>query len=575
MSEKLSIEKKKDYISSSLTMIITLVMILIISLLCKTIMGKAPNTKSITIAENSAEEAFYNRDYERSINLYEDLLKKDPWPLYKVKIAEIYSIQGDYDKSNALLQEAYEDRNSIIDTEGKEDYEDKDRELANYIVFTFYMNGEYKKALEYGEMFFKDYSDDKKLLKTMFTVYMTNHEIDKAKDIVNDYPEDDSDSKDLANLGRMYMLIDDYDNGFDLLKKAYENDKDEVKVFDVIAQIADYNKDKIMRKISDLSKKDEDEDVYKLWMAKIYSMSPYSAYESLDILNEIRDSEGDSINFKLIESNAYENSGDEEESNKILSLIISDKDKSFIGYHTAAWQEFNDGSYDNALDDCKKSILLNKDYADNYGFLIPEIMEKQNKEDEAEPYFRTALYKEPFNYNIMIKIAKYYLNTSSDNNMSLKYYNLASKIKPDDAEIYYNIALININEQNNNEAVLNLNKCIKIDPQNSKYFRTISTVYSNIGENEKALKNIKNAYALNKNDILTLNNAGCYYISVEGDIQRGMVNLKAAYQEMDEDTGDDERKIITDNYSKAKKIYDEYNKMDGRDISIPEFKLFY
>lgn len=574
MSEKLSLEKKKDYISSSLIMIITMIMIVAISYLCKTIMNEKPDTSS-TIAENSAEEAFYQRDYDKAVTLYEDLLKKDSWPIYKVKIAEIYSVLGEYDKSNSLLKEAYEDRNGILDSAGKENYEDKDRELGNYIVFTFYMNGDYKKALEYGDMYLEDYKDDRNLLKTMFTVYMTNDEIDKAKDIISTYPKDDNDSKDLANLARMYMLIDDYDTGFDLLKEAYENDKDEVKVFDVIAQIADYNKDEIMRKISDLADKNPDESIYKLWMAKIYSMSSDSAPQALDLLADVEDQEGENINFKLIKSNAYKNNDDEEDSKTILNSIILDKKNSFIGYHTAAWQEYNEGSYDKALNDCKKSIVLNKDYADNYGFLIPEIMEKQNKEDEAEPYFRTALYKEPFNYNTMIKIAKYYINTNNNTDMALKYYNLASKIKPDDAEIYYNIALIDINAKEEKEALLMLRKCIKLDPESSKYFRTISTVYSNMGESERALSNIKNAYSLDKNDILTLNNAGCYYISMEGDIQRGMVNLKSAYQSMNQNTSEDERKIITDNYSKAKKIYDDYNKMDGSTINVPEFKLFY
>lgn len=66
-------------------------------------------------------------------------------------------------------------------------------------------------------------------------------------------------------------------------------------------------------------------------------------------------------------------------------------------------------------------------------------MEKQDKSENAEPYFRTALYKEPFNYNILIKLAEYYGNTVKDSSRALYYYTLASKMNPNDAEVYYNM----------------------------------------------------------------------------------------------------------------------------------------
>lgn len=52
--------------------------------------------------------------------------------------------------------------------------EDKDKELINDIVFIYFMNGENKKFIEYGDMFLKDYFNDKNLLKIMFIVYIIN-----------------------------------------------------------------------------------------------------------------------------------------------------------------------------------------------------------------------------------------------------------------------------------------------------------------------------------------------------------------------------------------------------------------
>ena len=563
--------KNNKYFAPVVTMILSLSIAVGVAVMIKSLMS---GDEKITIATNVAEEAFYNRNYDVAISEYSKLQEKDEWPIWTVKNAEVYSVKGDFVKSNELLQNSYEARNKIMDTENKEKFIDQDKELCNYIVFTYLMNGEYKKSLEYGELFLNDYSSDKNLLRTMFTVYMVNNEKDKAKEIVNNYPRENETSADLAILARMNMLIDDFDKGFSLLKDAWYADKNEVKVFDVVAQITAYNKDLILDKISNLEKKNPDEVAYKMWLAKIYSMDEDSIDQAKKIVQEIYGKD-DSINLKLIEANIYKNSGESEKSQEILKQIINSEEDSFIGYHTAAWQSYSAGEYDKALKFCKQSILMNKDYADNYGYLIPEIMEKQGKTEEAEPYFRTALYKEPFNYNTIIKIAEYYWNTAQDSSKSLYYYDLASKIKPNDSEIYYNMALIKVNNQRDDEAIELLKNSIKLDGDVSKYYRALGTIYLNQEKNDDAIKAIRNSYSINKNDILTLNNAGCYYISIEGNVERGMTNLKAAYDGINDKTSENDKTIITDNYTKVKELYDAYNKKDGSTLHVPDLKLFY
>lgn len=564
--------KNNKYIIPAISMLIYLsIAILIAAMITYAMSGK----KEVTIATNTAEEAFYSRNYDIAIEDYTKLQEKDEWPIWNVKMAEIYSVKGDFVKSNELLEKSYAARNKVVDTEGKEKIELKDREITNYIVFTYLMNGENKKALEYGELFLQDYPTDKNLLRTMFTVYMVNNEKDKAKEIVKNYPREDETSSDLAILARMNMLVDNWNVGFSLLKDAWYADKNEVKVFDVIAQITAYDKDSILSKISALEKKEPNEVVYKLWMAKIYSMSEDSVDQANKIINSLNNDEVNCINLMLIKSNIYQNIGQTEKSEEILKQIINNQSDSFIGYHTAAWQAYNLGKYEDALNYCKNSILINKDYPDNYGFLIPEIMSKQGKTEEAEPYFRTALYKEPFNYNIIIKFAEYYWNTAKDTNKALYYYNLASKIKPNDAEIYYNMALININNQRIDEAIQLLKKSIKLDESSSKYYRTLGTIYLNEGKADEAIKAIRNSYSIDKNDILTLNNAGCYYISIEGDVERGMTNLKAAYDGINDKTDANQKKIINDNYNKVRQLYEAYNKRDGSTLQVPDLKLFY
>ena len=545
----------------------------IVMISCKALM----NPKVVKIATNKAEEAFYERDYETAIAEYQKLQEDDEWPFWTVKIAEIYSVEGDYENSNKLLEEAVNKRNELVDSNGKAKYnkENKDGNLGNYIAFTFLMNGQADKALEYGEYFLNQNVEYKDLERTMFTIYMVNNEIDKAKTIINEYNVDEESAYDLALYARMNMLIDDWDKGFDYLKKAWYKDRDEIKVYDIIAQICAYNRDDLIRRITELSEKEPEELVYKVWLVKAYSMVEETSTQAENIYEGIKDEDLGNIVFKTVLAKIYQHTDRGEEAEKIIDELINNKDNSFVGYHTSAWYYLENGDAEKAFELCKSSILANKDYPDNYGFLIPEIMIKLKQTEVAEPYLRTAIFKEPFNYNIILKVADYYWYTAQNSDKAYEYFNLASLIKPTDPEILYNMALIKLTGGDISTAVELLKRCISLNEIETKYNRTLGTIYLNEGYVEEGIKYIRAAYAVDKSDLLTLNNAGCYYIAYEGDIQRGMINLKAAYDGALTMSDLESKQIIIDNYNKAKELYDAYNKNDGSELTVPEFQLFY
>ncbi|NRT70115.1 hypothetical protein [Clostridium beijerinckii] len=568
--------KKDRYFTPPVIIVICLSAVMITNVISKSRIE--PSKDKLTIAANSAEENFYNDKYDAAIEEYNKYQEKDEWPIWNLKIAEIYSVKGDFADSNELLTKVYLARNKIVDGKKQkniDNFESKDRELTNYIVFTSFMNGDYDKALQYGELFLMDYPTDKNLLKTMFTIYMANDKKDKMKEIIDNYPKDDENASDLADLARMNMMMNNLDQGLLLLKDAWHKDKNEVKVFDVITQIAEYNKNDILNKISALEKKDSGELAYKMWQAEIYSKDKESAEKANNLISELEGKDVGSINLALIKSNTYQNLGESEKARDVINEMIKNDSNSFIGYHAMSLEDYSDENYDDALKNCEKSISLNKDYADNYGFLMPEIMEKQDKSENAEPYFRTALYKEPFNYNILIKLAEYYGNTVKDSSRALYYYTLASKMNPNDAEVYYNMALIKVANQRQDEAIDLLKKSISINSKEIKYHRALGTVYLNKEKGEEALKEIRAAYAIDKNDILTLNNAGCYYVAIEGDLSRGLVNFKAAYDGINDKTSEEDKDTISENYNRVRNLSDAYNKRNGATLKIPDLKLFY
>ena len=176
---------KFEYFLPTILMIIYILVAMIIVVVVK--FSMSGEDVAVSISRNSGEEAFFNGKYDMAVSEYNLLQETEEWPIWNLKISEIYSVKGDYKKSNELIQKVYEARNRIIDTKNVnlEEFEEKDRELANGIVFNSFMNGEHKKALEYGEFFLKSYPDDIKLLKTMFSVYIANKDMDKAENIID------------------------------------------------------------------------------------------------------------------------------------------------------------------------------------------------------------------------------------------------------------------------------------------------------------------------------------------------------------------------------------------------------
>jgi predicted Zn-dependent protease len=533
------------------------------SIMIITITQKTPNLSDLEV---EAEKHFYAQEYDLAIEKYINLAEKDPnSPKWNLKIAEIYSVMRDFDNSV-----------KYIDISKK--YEEIDGSAYNQMVFTEFMNGEYEQALNDGTIALSKYPKDKSLIKTMFTVYMGNSKPLEANKIISNYAVDKLSAYDTAEYSRMLMLVGKWEEGYRELKRAWELNSDEYKIYDVLAQISLYDKDSLLQRITALSKENPNELVYKMWLAKIYSLSIDSVDEANKLMDEISNSNKDigDIQIKVIKANIYKNMDEVETADKLIQEVISEHTEDYRAYHSAGWYYLHKNDYEKAKEYCNKSIKLNKEYPDNYGFLMPEIIKYQSQKSAAEPYFRTALSKEPYNYNIMLNLANYYWYTSDDSVKALEYFDFASMIKPLDAEIKYNMALIKIFDGRGDEAIETLKLCSTLDESVPKYHRTLATIYMMQKNAVEAKAEIKSAYAADEEDILTLNNAGCYYISMEQNIERGLYNISKAFEGLDDSYDDYTKKIIVENYDKSKKLKESYAKgKDNEELKIPEFTLFY
>ncbi|WP_196001585.1 tetratricopeptide repeat protein [Clostridium sp. 1001271B_151109_B4] len=544
-NDSLNVSKKSNknkYVEPIITISLSILFAFVVLISIQSMMG----TKTITITNNKAEEYYYDGKYDEAINEYMTMQKEDAWPIWTVRAAEIYSIQGDTTQSNNLLKEAIVKRDKLI-LESGDEYLEQDKELINEVVFTFYMNNELEQAESFGEYYLETYNTYKPLLKTMFAIYLANDQKDLAKGIVNSYPVDKDSAYDLATLAKMQIMINDYDNGLENLRLSYEIDKNEIKLYDVIMEVCQSDKEKLLKEVTELSEENPKVEVYKIWINLINSFDKNDIDFSKNVINEIKNN----INTDELEEDSY------------------------VDLYSKAWDNYSKGQYDKAKEFANEAILANQQYENTYGILMPNILIDTENSDKIESYIRIAIFNEPYNYNLIMNIAKLYEAKLLDLEKAKYYYDYALTLNKNNTEVYYDLALLNLDIGKVDDAILELNKAIDIDKDNGDYYRALGAIYYNEKEYDKAIENIRKAYSLNEKDILALNNAACYYITVDKDVWRAYSNIESAYNDMPSSIDSASKELITNNYNAIKKVYDKYVNDENITIDVQGLELAY
>lgn len=533
---------KNKYVEPIITIGLSILFAFVVLISIQSMMG----TKTVTITNNKAEEYYYDGKYDEAINEYMTMQKEDAWPIWTARVAEIYSIQGDITQSNNLLKEAIVKRDKLM-LENGDEYLEQDKELINEVVFTFYMNNDLEQAESLGEYYLESYNTYKPLLKTMFAVYLANDEKDLAKGIVNSYPVDKDSAYDLATLAKMQIMINDYDNGLENLRLSYEIDKNEIKSYDVIMEACQFDKEKLLKKVTELSEENPKVEAYKAWINEINSFDEKNIDFSKNVIDEIKNN----INTDELEEDSY------------------------VDLYIKAWENYNKGQYDKAKEFANEAILANSDYENTYGMLMPNILIATENSDKIEGYIRKAIFNEPYNYNLIVNIAKLYEDKLSNLDKAKYYYDYALTLNKNNDELYYDLALLNLKMDKVDDAILDLNKAIAIDEDKSDYYGALGTIYYNEKEYDKAIENIRKAYSLNEKDVLALNNAACYYITVDKDVWRAYSNIESAYNDMPSSIDSESKKLITNNYNAIKKVYDKYVNDENTIVDVQGLELAY
>ncbi len=557
--------------------------IVVITASCLFVLAMILSIKSFTtieevnITKNSAEQLYYQNKYDEAIEEYKKMQIEDSWPEWTVKIADIYSLMGEIDKSNTLLKEVIVKRDKIVKEEGYNKVVEKDIELINSMLFTFNLNGQYEDAISFGADYISEYGENKDILKTMFMSCIAEGNTNKAEAILEEYSVDEKSAYDLSVLANMNIVLGKWDSGIELLKKAWGLDENELEIYYVIESAYEFDKSSLIKELETKSK-DLNEDSYKVFLALAYSMEKTEANKSLDLIDKLELEGINNIGTDYVKYIANKNLNNKEEAVKNLDDAI-DKQKSinkesYTTYYLSSLRAINNGNYDEALVYAKKSINANDNYSESYGILIPEILKNKNNFNPVEVYYREALKREPFNYKIIVNLADYYSTYASNNDKAIDYYNLGLSFNNNEI-LYSKIVDIYIKDNKIDEAIEILEKAIDINEDDKVYYRTLGALYLDKGMYEEGIELTRKAYSMDEKDSIALNNAAWYYMVVENDISRGYDNIKAAYTEMSAALDEEIKGKLIENYNNAKVIYEEFLNDNEKEFDKKGIKLIY
>ena len=532
--------------------------------------------ENVNITKNSAEVLYYQNKYDEAILEYGKMQEKEKWPSYLVKEADIYSLKGEKEKSTNLLKEAIIKRDKLIVEEKIEDY--KDKELISEILFTFNMNKDYGEAISFGEQYIKEKGYNNDIVKTLFTSYLANNFTFKAEEIISKYELDENSAFQLAEVANMNMLVNKWDEGLSLLNKGLAIDKNEIKIYEVLEEMKNFDKTTLIEKLSKAIEENPSDDSYKIMLAKIYSKDKTTASKGIELLDSIKDIVGYGSSIDLINYDIYISLGDipkaKDSLDKAEKKAKEEKPESSYYYYVLGLKEFSLENLDEALLACKKSIIANEKESNVYISLIPDLLSAKEEYKKVEVYLREYIQKNPFSYRTIIKFANYYMAEGS-NNKAREYYQIALNIRKNDESLYRNLVDLDVLEENWENGIEKMNMAIKRCEENSNFYRTLGALYFKNEEYDKGIENTRKAYEMNEKDILALNNASWYYINVEKDVNRAYENIKTAYNEMPVVLDENTKKAISDNYTRIKGIYDNLEEGKTPDYSKMDLKLFY
>lgn len=553
--------EKKPYLESSLIVGGVCLFAFTTAFICKVSMST--NVKNTELVLDETKRDYYTAKYDEAIEVLKKEEDSEKWPIKIMEESKIYSIKGDLALSNSFAEKAYIQSRVQLDTEGLEKYKDEVTTLSNEITFTYLVNGQVEKAIEYGEIFLNEYAENEELKKSLVTAYVISGQKDKAKEIVSSLERDKKDSYKVSELAELYLIVEDYENAVKNLKEAYKLDETNINILNILKEYSEE------RKFIEYIKANEKDDIDNIFLAQIELMKWDSYDNGIKRINKIEDG---TFSKLILELQASENDLDEKRSEILINELKEKFEDTYGASYVLASLYTKNDDLENGAHYANKTLELNSDFGKAY-LLFSDILKKKSENiDSIGSYIREGLLKNPYSINLIKKAGEFY-NDKGMHEVAYNYYNFATKLDIYDYKNY--IAKANIESKGEDKElwIKTLNKALEIDPENSELYNYLGVVYIEKGNDEEGIKNIRKAYETDNNNVKALNNAAVYYTRYEKNISRAMSNINTANEIIKDKTEAKIKNTVLVNFSLIKNVHDEVVETSNQDWQLDNLEI--
>lgn len=506
-------------------------------------------------------------DYDKAVSEYNKICiydfkhRRDVIAIKNLKISQVYTTMG--------KGEEYKKHIAVV-----ENYKGNNSEVLNGVIWDRFYNYGIEEAIALCENYLKDNYNDKKLAESMFGLYIINNENDKAKNVLKYYKINEKSAYDFAEYSEMLMRIGEFDEGILALKKAWNIDKDEYRIYDVLSHISIYDKKSLVDSIEKYQKDNLNDIAPMMWMAKINSLDSDTSEKANDLICKLKNKNVESLELNLIEVITLNNMKKYDERNEIIEHLIENYKDDYRVMHTLGWCYLENKEVDKAKECCLKSLKNNHEYVDNYAFLMPEILKEMNKSKDIKPYYMIAFFKEPYNVNVVENLIKYDLKFTKDKETGL--YNKFNNFQCFSNDVKRDLAVMRLSEKKYDDAINLLKSALGNEEDKYMYHSELGAFYLVMDKKEEALKEMQKAFEINKNGILNLNNMACYYIICSDEYSKGYDMLSTALKNSNDNNNDYIKESINDNFEKAKYLMKKIKEGKPKEkVKVPNFKVLY
>lgn len=460
-------------------------------------------------------QAEYNQHFDEALNAYQKVIACDPTATYiNEKIPILLIKMGKIDEAEKWLQKfvsAHPDQNT--------------QRLLLAEIEIHYGNLPLATRL-YGEAVKLD-PENQSIMFRLVLLYSQQNENQKAIAILKDFLEK-NDKSYQANLylARIYSQTGNYGEAAERYDAALDLNWSK----DLVMEVAEFssrmkNFDKALGLYrSILALDDKDEAAHLGVVQTLVSMDLEK--QAIAELGKLRAGSKDPEKIDLIESQIYLTRGKMAAAERILLSILKKKAYPQAEYLLAV-AYFNQKKYDAALRTLKK-IGHRSDEFDSAVLLQIRILEGTKRLTEAVQLLEKIIAGKETRKPVYFALLSSLYQEVPDTQQSLRILSDGLSLYPDNAQLYFELAVLQENTGDHEQAMTNMEKALQLQPDNPDILNFIG--YSWVDENknlDQALAYIKRAVAQKPDNGFIRDSLGWAYFRL-GDFARAVAELETA-----------------------------------------------